>query len=137
MEYQKIIVVIPALLGYAASYKCPMTNQSGSNVNFRPPAVAFGIVWPLLYLCLGYAWYRSGKTINIPYILISLMLAAWIILYSCYNKKKEALWLLYATLAVLLPTIVSANDTITIYLLSPLFVWLLFAGSLSSFDISK
>lgn len=65
------------------------------------------------------------------------MLAAWLIIYSCYNKKKEALWLLYATLAVLLPTMVSANDTLTIYLLSPLFVWLLFAGSLSSFNISK
>ena len=63
-EYLKYIpIAIPLITGYASSAICRMedSGKSGENVLFRPPAAAFGIVWPILYILMGVAWYVSRE----------------------------------------------------------------------------
>jgi len=84
----------PMVVGYLASWKCKMT-KSGVTVKFRPPGYVFGIVWPILYVLLGFSWINSGykqnKYIDALYFGTSSLLGLWLIVYSCFKSKKGAL----------------------------------------------
>ena len=102
-----------------------MNSNSGSKIKFRPPGYIFGIIWPILYLLLGAAWIYSNKY-GIYYLLISLLLCLWLVVYSCLKKKKHASWVLLASLFMSFLTYTISNKTSQL-LISPLIIWLLFA----------
>ena len=52
MDLRLLLILIPAIIGYATVAKCPMKN-SGENVKFRPPPWAFSVVWIICYLTLA------------------------------------------------------------------------------------
>jgi len=127
-------LLFPLIIGYITVSFCPIKKSSGSNIKFRPPNYIFGIVWPILYLMLGYAWINA-KQHTIWYIILSLSLALWIVVYSCQNNKKGAIGInLLSILLVLICYTVS--DKLSKLLLLPLLVWLGFALLISVFDIS-
>ena len=125
-------LLFPLISSYIIVAFCPMKKSSGSKVRFRPPSYVFKIIWPILFILLGYAWVNS-KEFSIYYLALSLSLAGWLVFYSCLNDKKIAIniILLNILLVLICYTISKQNSKL---LLVPLLVWLCFALLLSVFD---
>ena len=136
LEY--IPIIIPSLLGYGTAAFCKIGKQSGEIVSFRPPAIVFSFVWPILYIMLGLSWYFSRQEnqllSDIFYISLIFLLSLWIVVYSCENNKKNAIY-------ILLLSIVFAISSYTVadmkgkLLIVPLIVWLSFATLLNIFEV--
>ena len=128
-------------IGYLVSRKCKMNNRSGSSVRFRPPSYIFGIVWPILYLLIGYSWIKSTDSIfenkiDLLYLSLSLLLGLWIVVYSCYENKLGSLYVMFIIFLNLLFLMILVPE-ISKLLLAPLFVWLLYATFLLTADIQN
>ena len=137
---QYLPIILPIALGYISSLACGMSKSSGQNVKFRPPSIAFAIVWPILYIMLGVSWYISLQhesykiLINALYSLLVLLLSAWIIAYSCKNNKKVAVYILLISIMASLMTF-SVGNTTSKLLLSPLIGWLIFATLMNTTEV--
>ena len=137
--------VLPAALGYLTSHSCwkrVSSKRAGASVAFRPPAYVFGIVWPLLYIMLGLSWVlamknnKSSTYIEITYLSISILLASWIFVYGCKNRK---VWGVYS-IAMSIGAIIMAMNLVGVesrVLLVPLLTWLILALLLNVFEVSK
>ena len=124
-----IKLVIPALLGYTTAMRCPISSQAGRNVWFRPPAWVFGLVWPVLYALLGYAWSKTDG-LDYWYAALSLILALWIYVYGCRRDARLAFTILIASICIAVMTSNrSPPDAKT--LIMPLIYWLIFASTIS------
>ena len=132
-----LIAALPALLGYGATALCPVgRNNSGSEIPFRPPAVVFGVVWPVLYAMLGWSAYLAvGRPAALAvHAALVAMLTAWIPLTSCYGRIKEGVWLLLASVLACLYAVALDDTRRTALLLLPLVTWLSFATLMSAFQ---
>lgn len=132
-----LVAAVPALLGYGAAVLCPVgENNSGAEIPFRPPAVVFGIVWPVLYGMLGWSMYLSlGKPVALAvHAALVTMLTAWIPLTSCYGRIKEGVWLLLGSVLTCLYAMALDPKRRTTLLLLPLVTWLSFATLMSAFQ---
>jgi tryptophan-rich sensory protein len=136
-----IKLFLSMFIGYLVSLKCKMNNRSGSSVRFRPPSYIFGIVWPILYLLIGYSWVESTDTIaenkiDILYISLSLLLGLWIIVYACLENKVGSLFVMFIIFLNLLFLMILVPEKSKL-LLAPLCVWLLYATFLLTTDIQN
>lgn len=80
-----LLLLVPTFLVYLPTLVYPVTEDVGSKVSFRPPGYVFAIVWPVVLFLLGISWFvrrKNGVYANVIYILLTLLLAVWIILYS-------------------------------------------------------
>jgi translocator protein len=135
---QYIPIIIPGLLGFISAMFCNVKKDSGVNVSFRPPAIVFSIVWPILYILLGLSWFYSRKDnrmlSDIFYILLTLSLCLWIFVYSCKNDKKAGVYVIVISIifALLSYTVAPLNSKLMII---PLIGWLFFATLLNAFEV--
>lgn len=128
-----IYLFFPMISGYITSAFCPMNRNDGANIKFRPPSYVFGIVWPILYLLLGAAWVLSNSK-TLYYLVLSLILCLWIIVFSCFKDKKSASWILLASVTMCTSVIVVSSKKSQL-LLTPLLGWLLFALLMNTMDV--
>ena len=56
-----VLVILPAVVGYGSQRLCSVGKNAGSSVLFRPPAWAFGIIWPILFLLFGLSWALAAR----------------------------------------------------------------------------
>lgn len=133
--------VFPMFISYLVSIKCKMDKNSGSSVKFRPPGYIFGIVWPILFTLIGLSWVNSANKLksrisDILYLSLSLLLASWIIVYSCMKDKKNAVYILFLTLLSItfLMLYVPQNSKL---LLAPLGIWVLYATFLNTTEVQN
>ena len=127
------------ILGYIVSMNCKMGKGSGNNVKFRPPSYLFGIVWPILYILLGISWinsYKGNKNIDLLFIILSSLLAIWIIVYSCMKDKKNAIFILLLILLSIVYLMILIPQKSKLYL-APLLVWILFATFLNTAEVQN
>ena len=83
-DYLKYLVfIIPALIVYIPSIFYPL-NNAGEKIPFRPPGYIFGIVWPILFLLIGFSWFNR-LNLTIYYLTLCILLGLWIIIYY-YSK---------------------------------------------------
>lgn len=140
---QWIRLCLPAISGFFVSSlpHCRPGKGSGSVVKFRPPGFVFGLVWPVLYLLLGSAWVYThshsatpGAFVDIFYGTLVFFLTLWIVVYGCLHNKKGGVYVIFLAI---LATIVSRDISLPLsrVLLSPLLVWLLFAGLISVVEV--
>lgn len=126
------LVLAPGVLNYAVQAMCPVGKTSGALVPFRPPPLVFGVVWPVLYLLLGYAWLQSSRTSADTrlstglYASTSLSLAAWIYVYGCRKAVVEASWVVLVALCCSIGCF-GQGPALSKLCLSPLIGWLIFA----------
>lgn len=134
----------PMLAGYLTQNICwdkVSSKRAGQRVAFRPPPNVFKIVWPLLYTLLGLSWILSaaGKKRNcmleMSYISISVLLASWIFLYGCKNKKVLGVYAITLAIGFIILAMNLTNVTSRV-LLVPLLTWLLLALLLNVFEVS-
>ena len=94
-----LFFLIPGVLGYSLQALCPL-RKAGKDVKFRPPAVAFGIIWAILFILFGLSWVIAVRESSheiipiITYSVATITLAAWIYVYGCANSSKGASWVL-------------------------------------------
>ena len=132
---EKLIILVPLITGYITTAVCKMSSDAGSSVSFRPPAAVFGIIWPILYLLLGYSWYRSLDC-SIYYSLLVLSLCSWLVIYSCLNNKGLAIFNLLICVVLSLMVYTCASK-VSKYTIVPLIGWLLFALLLNMFEVNN
>jgi len=132
-------LVYPMVAGFGVSLFCKM-EKSGVNVKFRPPPYIFGIVWPILYLLLGWSWVQSNprqnQMIDGLFFTLSSLLAVWIVVYSCRKDKKNAVFVMVAILLAiaLLMVLIPQKSKL---MLTPLGIWILFALLLSTTEVQN
>jgi len=133
IEY--LLLIVPALLGGVTTSLCGMSKDAGSTVNFRPPPIVFGIVWPILYILIGISWVLSVQNMNkqlsttwicIFFLLLNIALCAWIYTYSCAKDPKDAIYVIVISIVFALWCFIS-GDTVSKLLLAPLLGWLFLA----------
>jgi tryptophan-rich sensory protein len=129
------LVLLPGALGYAASAICPPTERAGAGVPFRPPPIAFAIVWPILYALLGWSMYLAKGNCLAAHLVLTAMITAWIPLTACAGRHVEGVWLLVACVLAAGYTI-ALGDRFTAILLLPLATWLSFATLLAAWSVS-
>tara|TARA_Y100000591_G_C21737653_1_gene647533 strand:- start:596 stop:1111 length:516 start_codon:yes stop_codon:yes gene_type:complete len=154
-------LLLPMILGYTTSSMCWKGNNkrsAGESVVFRPPSYVFGIVWPILYIMLGVSWILSTQSVGtrtganrgrgkmvgssirsmseIGYVSISLLLALWIVVYGCRNRKVWGVYVIVLTLG----SIIFTMNVVGIYsrlLLTPLLTWLFLALLMNVFEVQN
>ncbi len=132
-------LVYPMVAGFGVSLFCKM-EKSGVNVKFRPPPYIFGIVWPILYLLLGWSWVQSNprqnQLIDGLFFTLSSLLAVWIVVYACRKDKKNAVFVMVAILLAiaLLMVLIPQKSKL---MLTPLRIWILFALLLSTTEVQN
>ena len=107
--------------------------KNNKNVSFSPPPYVFAIVWPILLLLLGYSW-NLRPNISYLYIVLTLLLSFWLILFSLY--KKTAFYELVLTLLFTIFILFYKYETVSSNLLIPLILWLSFASILNYYTIN-
>lgn len=126
---------IPFILGFSISFLCPINAISNNNITIpqQPPKILFIIIWPILYLLLGFSFVFSDNNIYnfIINILIIILLSLWIPIYSCFNQKLIALYLLPIIIGLIISSIILHKDNLIKISLIPLLIWLFIAFNLS------
>ena len=133
-----LIILIPGITGIISTLIWKVDKNSGKSVNFRPPAVVFSIIWPILYLLFGLAWFYSRREnrllSDLFYSILTFLLCLWIFVYS--KNKINAIYVLLLSLLFCLLCYSIGNIT-SRCLISPLLVWILFAMLLNIFEVSS
>lgn len=133
-----LLAGVPAALGYSISAACKMPKSD--DIPFRPPAWVFGVVWPILYALLGIAWFRTAVAfgvLSVPsasYLATSLMLALWLVVYSCWRQVKNAVFVLLAAVLCVAFNLALSTKTETLMVI-PLLVWVSFATLMNSAQV--
>ena len=128
-----IYLLSPIISVYLISMFYPVKNNTGKNISFRPAPYIFAIVWPILLLLLGYSW-TLRPNISYLYILLTLLLCVWLILFSL--SKKQAFYELILTLLLSIFILFYKYETLSSILLIPLILWLSFASVLNYYTIN-
>ena len=137
-----ILVLLPAIVGYLSQLICGVGKNAGSKVLFRPPAWAFGVIWPLLFLLFGLSWAvatrnSANKKLAIGmYGLTTLLLGIWILVYGCTKNKKSASWILILVVAGGLAAFGQGNE-VSRALLAPLLAWAIFAMIMNTTEVQE
>lgn len=132
---QYFLIIIPLISVYLPTIVYPVTEEIGSNVTFRPPGIVFAIVWPILLILLGISWFlrrKKGKIRNILYVLLTILLSIWFILYNTnkYYGLIDIIICFCFTLFLFFYDINKSNKYEYITLI-PLICWLIFASILN------
>ena len=127
------LIPLPIILGYFTSAICHDMSYSPDYKDYKPPKELFMIIWPILYILIGIAWYFSRTSIisNILFIILNILLCSWIVIYGCYKSIHLAFYILLLSLLLSILCYTSSTDINAKYCMVPLIVWLSFATLLS------
>lgn len=122
-------VVVAAIITFLGSYvkKCEFYVEG------QPPNWVFGVVWPILFILLGFAgqqiWKTGSTAMKTVFILLLLTLIAWP--YLQWGLCAPTLGVITIVLSLLFTIgIVAGGITMNVWiaiLLTPLLVWLTYA----------
>jgi len=108
---------------------------------WNPPAWVFAVVWPILYLLLGYSsyliWKKNGGKIDGTlqnYILHLILLLCWLPYFVYFPNRDFATLIIFQLTiqAFYLASIFYNKDEIAGYCWIPYIIWLSFATFLTS-----
>lgn len=129
----KLLIFIPLIAGYLTSLICPVKKNTGKNIKFRPKPYVFAIVWPILYLMIGYSWYLAHSNnifIDLLFIINTLICCLWLVFYNCMSNKIYGLYdlfLLQLSNLVLMIYLIQNKKYNSVYLILPYMIWIIFA----------
>jgi tryptophan-rich sensory protein len=121
-----LLIFLPLFFGYITSFFCNYSNLNNKDIL---PKWIFFIIWPILYLLLGYAWFRSNNISFWLILILNILLCSWLIINNCLKNQIISLLIILISQLIIL-YIIYNSDNINKILISPLFIWLLFASSL-------
>lgn len=101
-----------------------------------PPSYVFGIVWSIIYVCMGLAMAYSGSSKEVVglTILLSLFLIMWTPTYN-NGDKRDAFYIIMLSLLLAFMLYTISNRTSKL-LLVPLLVWLITASKFNFVELT-
>ena len=139
-----ILLLAPIILGLGSGYFVSRRRIPKVKSSINPPSWLFGVVWPILYLLLGYSsyliWNASNINMNIKqfylflYAIQVLMVMAWWPYFVYYPNKlfSTITLILLAIFALIITILFFPINNIAAYCLIPYVMWLSFASYLTS-----
>jgi len=137
----------PIILGLGSSAALiPEKKIPRVRSKWNPPSWVFAVVWPILYLLLGYAsylvWKKNGGRIECSlqnYILHIVLLLAWWPYFVYFPNRDFATFTLFLLTihAIYLATMFYDKNKTAGYCLVPYILWLSFATFLTSNSINR
>jgi len=127
-------LMLPAVLGFGSSHVCPMGKNIGEFIPQRPPAFVFGIVWPVLYLLIGYSLKETKLLVVRRLFAVQiLLLTLWPITFSptCLNNRKVSLFIIPLIVGLTIGIMCLQKNALAKIALIPLVSWLLVAFNLN------
>ena len=133
------IFVFLALIigGFASSQSLDIWYVNLVKSDLNPPGYIFGIVWPILYLLMSIAAYRTFEITKNPFFIQLIFNAMWSWLFFFFQMPFMALiniWLL-----IYLNTVLTIKmyklDKFSGLIYVPYVIWLLFASYLNLFIV--
>jgi tryptophan-rich sensory protein len=132
------LLFAPIILGLGSGYLVSRKQIPKVKSKFNPPDWLFAVVWPILYLLLGYSSYLISKSkINFYLVLYGIQLLltiAWWPYFIYYPNKLMATVsiILLAIYALILAILFFPINKLAAYCLIPYICWLSFASFLTS-----
>ena len=137
------LLFTPIVTGMVTSFSVGSMSSAAESVKSRPPGWVFSVVWPVIYLLIGYAWaimFKEGTLINVFMGTLTASLVAWIIVYT-QGSKKAGLYVILVSLLISLMvwsyTLKESKISYTPYLIVPLVSWLVFATMLNFEEVNN
>ena len=139
-----ILLLAPIILGLGSGYFVSRRRIPKVKSSINPPSWLFGVVWPILYLLLGYSsyliWNTSSVNMNIKqfylflYAIQVLMVMAWWPYFVYYPNKlfSTITLILLAIFALIITILFFPINNIAAYCFIPYVIWLSFASFLTS-----
>lgn len=143
VDISLILLILPTVFSLVSNKLWSVDTTSGSSVKFRPPPAAFGIVWAILYLLLGIAWYMEYQSnsnkgvILLAYTILNIGLCAWLFVYNKLKDKKLGIYVIGACIGLALVCYTVSQNTVVKTMLVPLITWLLLATMLNAFEVQS
>jgi len=139
-----ILLTAPIILGLGSGYFISRKRIPKVKSYLNPPSWLFGVVWPILYLLLGYSSYLIWNSTNISignkqfyltlYAIQVLLVMSWWPYFVYYPNKFFATvtLILLAIFALIITVLFFPVNNIASYCLVPYVIWLSFASFLTS-----
>ena len=139
-----ILLTAPIILGLGSGYFVSRKRIPKVKSYLNPPSWLFGVVWPILYLLLGYSSYLIWNSTNISignkqfyltlYAIQVLLVMSWWPYFVYYPNKFFATvtLILLAIFALIITVLFFPVNNIASYCLVPYVIWLSFASFLTS-----
>ncbi len=139
-----ILLTAPIILGLGSGYFVSRKRIPKVKSYLNPPSWLFGVVWPILYLLLGYSSYLIWNSTNISignkqfyltlYAIQVLLVMSWWPYFVYYPNKFFATvtLILLAIFALIITVLFFPVNNIASYCLIPYVIWLSFASFLTS-----
>jgi benzodiazapine receptor len=139
-----ILLTAPIILGLGSGYFVSRKRIPKVKSYLNPPSWLFGVVWPILYLLLGYSSYLIWNSTNISmankqfyltlYAIQVLLVISWWPYFIYYPNKLFATvtLILLAIFALIITILFFPVNNIAGYFLVPYVIWLSFASFLTS-----
>lgn len=139
-----ILLIAPIVLGLGSGYFVSRKKIPKVKSYLNPPSWLFGIVWPILYLLIGYSSYLIWNTTTISmsskqfylflYVLQVILVMSWWPYFVNYpNKLFSTVTLIMLTVFAIVVTILFYKvKAVAGYFLIPYVIWLSFASFLTS-----
>ena len=124
----------PIITGYIFSMLCNTASDEGANLPQRPPAWVFGVIWPILYILLGYSWTITENNIveiDNLYMLCIFLLNLWIYVFNCKKIKKLGIYIIALIISIIICLMSLHSNKLSKILLIPLLTWLTIAFQLN------
>jgi len=140
MNISILILILPLLIGFAIGF---FTRPDNSYKNLKkaelnPPSYIFSVAWFILYILIGISYYLALKNKSFKYWIIPLLHLLLNFSYTpvmfIYNKLLESAFIVLLTLITLIIVMIlfySYKKYISVYLLIPYLLWLIFANYLA------
>ena len=135
--YSKLRIFIPILIGFSCkaimSRLCrddDLTAKSNAKkLKIVPPSFVFSLVWIILYLTIGYTWYKehNNKYVDLIFGINTILSALWLVLFSCEKSLKYSLYTILGIIATSLMMIQVSTNLISKLGLCLYSTWLIFA----------
>ena len=125
-----ILYVIIFLLSFLTSSFCKFDQSI--KLKQQPEPYVFGIIWPILYICIGFSA-NTTKLFECKMLIYFLifLLNSWIIVYNCVNSKKNALYILSIIKATVILIMCVHEQNMSKIAMLPLLAWIQIAYSLN------
>jgi tryptophan-rich sensory protein len=127
------LIFLPLGLGFSSTLLSKDLKRAPSS-RFQPPGYVFSIVWPLLYLSMGYASYRISKITKLPtvYFVQLLLNFSWSIVYTRLGITPGLINIVLLLFFVMLTyNDFHQIDTSAANILLPYIAWITFATFLN------
>ena len=123
----------PLAVGSIFGSFCPM--KTGPKTKSQPPGWVFGVVWPILYLLIGWNWMKTKNdpTLNIMHLLLLIALNGWVYKAGCQLDYRTGAWIFIPIIALTLAIWMKSAGMHSAgwWTMVPLLSWLLFAHQLN------